>query len=491
MTKHLEITPTQAKAELAKRELAKRYLLDFGKYVYEGYKTSWHIELICEALEHVLAGKIRFLIIECPPRHSKSLHVSQLFPAFAVGQNKDDSIIVSSYSGELAVDHGRETRNIIKSQAYKNVFNTTLAPDSDAKGKWNTDGKGAYNAVGVGGSITGRGAKYFIVDDPLKDRQEADSEVIREARWKWLRSVARTRLTPDGAMIIMHTRWHEDDIIGRLTEVKESKEEWVDYFDYLKDGLQGAKWVRLTLKAVAEEDEEYRKKGEVLWSEQYPLVELQDIKSSLGPYEWSALYQQVPVDDESREFKKEWFKQSSFEAIQKLEHRKFATIDTALRDKTSSDYTGVTRCFVTITDDWHINGRRYRLDSRGILDLIFMLHDEGFEKIGIEEGAFLFAVKPFLDEEMKKRGVFPSIVPLKHHQTMKEVRIRGLIPRYAVGKIYHIESEDLETEALSFPRGANDDVLDSVAYLPQIVKAPRARQAMTQHAQRSRANVAL
>lgn len=489
----------EAKVELAKRELARRKFEYYAPYMYTDYMENWHTKLICQALDKVVDGEIRFLIIEAPPRHSKSIHVSQLFPSFIVGKNPDHSVIVSSYSGDLATDHGRETRNLIKGKKYQNTFNTKLSPDSDSKSKWNTqkldakgkewiNAKGAYNAAGVGGSITGRGADVLIIDDPLKDREEADSEVIREARWKWLRSVARTRLSPKGAMVIMHTRWHEDDMIGRITDGEKTKESWIDYFDFLERGLDGNKWVRLTLKAIAEEDEAMRKKGEALWPKRYNLEELSDIKNSLGPYEWSALYQQEPVDDESREFKQAWFKQSTFEKLERMKTRKFATIDTALKAKEGADYTGVTRCWTTENEDWYVNGRRYRLDSRGIIDLVFMLHDEGFEVIGIEEGAWLLAVKPFFDEECKTRGVFPRVTTLKHNQVMKEVRIRGLVPRYTVGKIWHIESPDLEKELLAFPKGANDDVADSTSYLPQIIRYPKS-QLYKQAQSRRRTNI--
>lgn len=406
-----------------------------------------------------------------PPRHSKSVHVSQLFPAFVVGKDKNKSVIVSSYSGDLATDQGRETRNIIESQAYKNVFDTKLAEDSNAKGKWNTDGKGAYNAVGVGGSVTGKGADYFIVDDPFKDRKEADSPIIREDRWKWVKSVARTRLTPTGALIIMHTRWHDDDIIGRFTVNKQTKEDWVDYFDFLKGAR--AKWVRLKLPAIAENDEVYRKKGEALWPQRYPLSELLDIKRTLGSYEWSALYQQSPIDEVSQEFRKELFIPISREKVESTRTRKFATIDTALSKREESDYTGVCRNYVDIENNWNISASRHKLSSKEIIDYIFKLHNDGFEKIGIEEGAFTLAVKPFLEDEMKKRNKFPLVVPLKHNQTQKETRIRGLIPRYEAKSIRHIigECDDLEEELLRFPKAANDDVSDATAYQLQIAEA--------------------
>lgn len=454
----------QAKAELAKRELARRHLKSFAEYVYEGYLPGWHTDVLCAALEKIEKGEIRFLMVEMPPRHGKSLHVSQLFPAWCVGRDKDASVIVSSYSGDLATDHGRETRNLMASKRYQNVFSTRLAADSTAKGKWNTDGKGAYNAVGVGGSTTGRGAKYFIVDDPLKDRKEAESELIRDDRWAWFRSVARTRLTPDGAMIVMHTRWHLDDLIGRI--IKEDT--WRDYF--APDN--GEKWVRLRLPAIATESEKYRKSGEPLWPERYNVAELDDIKKTIGTYEWGALYQQNPVLTENQEFKPSWFRYRTLEDVSHMSVRKFATIDPNLKKSDTSDWTGVCRNYVNEKNQWHLRANRYRVNSKDIIDLIFLLHDEGFEKIGIEEGAFTYVVEPFLKDEMTKRGKFPNIVPLKHQGTMKEIRIRGLIPRYQTEMIYHLEGEcdDLEEELLSFPLGLHDDCADAVAYQIQIAE---------------------
>lgn len=403
-----------------------------------------------------------------PPRHSKSLNVSQLFPAYVVGKDKDADIIVSSYSGDLATDHGRETRNLIGSQAYKNIFDTTLAPDSTAKGKWNTNGRGAYNAVGVGGSTTGRGAKYFIIDDPFKDRKEADSELIRDERWKWFRSVARTRLTPDGRMIIMHTRWHDDDLIGRLT----NEDDWVDYFDFL-DGKKG-KWIRLRLPALAERDEIHRLKGAPLWPTRYGLDELNDIKKTLGPYEWSSLYQQDPIDVGSQEIRTDWFKYRSLNEVLKMQTRKFATIDPAGSLKDDSDFTGVCRNYVDTANCWNIDVKRYKINSTGMIDLIFDLHDEGFELIGIEEGIYTLALEPVLKKEMEQRKKYPNMVLLKHQQTQKETRIRGIVPRYENGKIFHIEGrcEDLENEAARFPKGKHDDCLDAVAYQNQIAEPP-------------------
>jgi phage terminase large subunit-like protein len=290
-------------------------------------------------------------------------------------------------------------------------------------------------------------------------------------------------------MVIGHTRWHQDDIIGRLTEGEE-KEDWVDYFDFLEG--KRAKWVRLTLTAIAEKDEPHRKMGEPLWPERYPLLELKDIQKTLGPYEWNALYQAKPIDDANRKFKKQWFHYRKWEELEKTRVRKFATIDPNLRKSDDSDYCGVTRNYVNEKGEWNIRANRYRVDSNEVLNLIFLLHDEGFERIGVEEGAFSYVVEPFLKEEMRKRGKFPNVVPLKHGGRMKETRIEGLVPWYSNGQIWHLVGEctELEEELLAFPRGTHDDVCDSLSYMIGFCDKP-APQLRQQQSSRPRANIAL
>lgn len=469
------IQQQESKKEIARRELSRRHLADFCEYVYEGYLRSWHTNILCEALEYVEKGELRFLIVEMPPRHSKSLHVSQLFPAWVVGRDKDTPIIVSSYSGDLAWDHGRETRNLIDSNEYQNIFETRLAEDSKAKGKWNTNGRGAYNAAGVGGSITGKGAKIFIIDDPFKDRKEAESLLIRDDRYSWMRSVARTRLTPDGAMVVMHTRWHDDDLIGRIV----AENDWVDYFSW-REGDRSKKWARLTLPAIAEEDELYRKEGEALWADRYSLTELESIKKDLGGYEWSALYQQSPVDDEHRVFHPEWFKYRTLEEVMSKNPTAFMTIDPkASNDKDGgSDYIGVTINFMEPNGVWNLMSYRVRFSTKDLIDFLFTSHlNFKLAKIGIEKTAYTEGYKVYLDEQMLLRNHYLPIVELKHGGTSKHLRIESLQPRYERGGVYHIKQNeknmcaDLEEELLKFPKAKNDDSSDSAAYQNQIIEA--------------------
>ena len=468
--------------------MSRRHLVNYCEYVYEGYQRSWHIEQLCDALERIESGEIRFLLVEEPPRHSKTLHVSQLFPSWSIGRDPSKQFIVSSYSGDLATDSGRETRDFIKSQQYKNVFpSVRLAGDAKAKGKWNVEklvgdvwkkARGAYNSVGVGGSTTGKGADIFVVDDPLKDRKEADSALIRDERFKWLRSVATTRLSPKGAMIIMHTRWHDDDMIGRLTEGDDA-ESFVYYEDYLENGLQGAKWVRLRLQAIATEDETYRKEGEALWPDRYPLDELKLKKDSLGGYEWSALYQQEPIDEENRVFHKEWFKYRDIKELEDIPTANYLTIDTKGTDKAEdgTDYIGLTLNMVDSDNNWHLRSSRVKLSGKELVDLMFNWHERySLAKIGIEKTSYTEGLKPYMDAEERIRNTFLPIVELKHGGTKKEIRIEGLSPRYERGAIFHMKAgalnlcTDLEGELLRFPKAKNDDASDATAYQDQVAE---------------------
>jgi hypothetical protein len=446
-----------ALAELARRELARRSLKHYTLYNFEGFKLNWHHEVLFEHLMKVERGEITRLMVVMPPRHSKSEVCSIQFPSWAMGRDRNKQIIEASYSSDLSADFGRQVRNLVADPSFGHIFPTVeLSQDSQSKSKWNTNGKGSYNAVGIGGALTGKGADILIIDDPLKNRQDADSPVIRETLWQWYRSTARTRLSPNGAIVIVETRWHDDDLIGRI----------------LAEGTDD--WTVLHFPAIAEQDEEHRRKGEALWPGQYPLENLEATKRDIGSYEWSALYQGNPINEEWQEFKPQWFQSIRWSQIAHVNTRRFATIDTALSKHKTSDFTGVTRNYVTTNNDWHFKTKRYRINSRQLIDLIFQLHDEGFEQIGVEEGAYYEAVDPFLRVEMEMRNIYPNVVPLKHGGTMKETRIRGLIPRYENHKIYHIdgECEELEEELVRFPKSRNDDCMDSAAYQSQIAFAP-------------------
>lgn len=448
------------------------------------YDPQWFHREIATKLESVYErvkkGESPRVMIFMPPRHGKSDESTQKFPAWVLGKSPELPIIVASYASDLATKFGQATRDLVNGNNYQALFKTRLRDDTQAKSHWMTDdssNKGGYEAVGIGGPITGKGFKIGIIDDPIKNFEEADSELVRENVHQWYKSTFYTRQEGNAAIIVILTRWHDDDLAGRLIKEEEkAREEGETDYD---------KWEIINYEAIAEYDEKYRKQGEPLWPSKFNLQRLATIRKTLGPYLWSALYQQNPVTNLTQEFRDDWMKSRTWSEVQSFVLRKYASIDTALgkkrtvrmsqvETKASPDYTGVVRNYVDTGNNWNIKARRYEINSKGLLDLIFELHKEGFESIGIEETSYTEAIEPFLKDEMIKRGQYPNVVPLKHGGTMKESRIRGLIPKYAVGEIYHIvgECEDLEGEERRFPKGAHDDCLDALAYQFQIAVKP-------------------
>jgi hypothetical protein len=225
-------------------------------------------------------------MIFMPPRHGKSELASRRFPAWYLGRNPQRQIIAASYNSDLASDFGREVRDIVGSQEYAALFDARLRDDSRAADRWHTDMGGAYVAAGVGTAVTGRGAHVLLIDDPLKDREEADSEIRRQRVWDWFTSTAYTRLMPGGAIVVIQTRWHEDDLAGRLLAQQAA-------------GID--KWEVLDLPALDGNEK-------ALWPEWYDEKALARIRAAIGVRDWSALYQQRPAPEEGDYFKSEWLK---------------------------------------------------------------------------------------------------------------------------------------------------------------------------------------
>ena len=428
------------------------------------YEPNWHHEIIAQELEQIEQhgdSDYKVLLVFVPPRNGKSELCSIGFPAWYLGRNPDKEIITVSYSGELAQDFGSKTRAIVNEQAYKHIFNVTLKEDEQAKAKWKTNKGGSYTSVGVGGAITGRGANILLFDDPIKNREEAESAVYREKVWQFFTSTAFTRLEPKGVVVVILTRWHVDDLAGRILANDElSKRCKVIHFP-----------------AIATQKEEYREIGEPLWEERFDLKSLNEIKNTIGPYDWSALYQGSPVLTERQEFKPEWYKTITEAELSHKNTSRYLTVDTAMSKSSQADYCGFVENEVDKESFWHFKAWRSRLNADELVDTLFALHErKKYTSIGIEKTAYTDGLKPFLDAEQRKRGRFLPIVELKHNQTAKEIRIRGLIPRYASGSIYHVRDQcnALVEEQSQFPNGLHDDVLDAAAY--QIQVADQAQQ---------------
>jgi phage terminase large subunit-like protein len=202
------------------------------------------------------------------------------------------------------------------------------------------------------------------------------------------------------------------------------------------------------------------------------LISLEDKRRQLGSAVFSVEMLNQPIDEESQEFFQRWFKKKPREFLATKQFRKFVSIDTAMSKSDSADFTGIIKNHVDELNNWFIQAKKYKINPRELINLIFKFHEEGYEKIGVEETVYLDAIKPFIDEEMAKRNKYPRIIPLKHHGIKKEQRIRGLIPKYEAGQIYHIEGEclELEEELVRFPKAPHDDLSDAMAYQIQIAE---------------------
>lgn len=327
--------PEEALAERARREMARRRLMAYATYVAPWYKPARHHYLVAEYLEQVFRyietkgaeGIGRLMIFE-PPRHGKTEEVSRLFPSWVLGKRPDSRVILTSYGADLANEDSRAVRNYVTSDAYARVFGEMSALDapveldeeSRAKSNWNLapPHRGGVVASGIGGGIVGKGAHLLVIDDPFKNRDEANSEAYRQRVLSWYKSAAYTRLEDGGAMVVTHTRWHPDDLAGELLEAMVS------------DPLLADQWTILYLPALALEeyvtnegrlrdmmlrgqflpaaDPLGRAPGEALWAEKYPVEALKRIQANIGEFEFAAQYQQLPRRESGNFFDEQGFR---------------------------------------------------------------------------------------------------------------------------------------------------------------------------------------
>jgi predicted phage terminase large subunit-like protein len=431
-------------ASAIKNELARRDLVEYAKLQWPNYRAARHHIAIAKALEDVESGKCKRLMIFAPPRHGKSMITSEFFPAWYLGRNPDKYIIHATYAQELAEDFGRKIRNQMADTAFSTIFRECLlSTDSASQKRLATTRGGSYFALGVGGAATGRGAHLLLIDDPVKGREEADSETYRRRLKDWYRSVAYTRLMPGGAVIIMNTRWHHDDLAGWLLREHESEG-----------------WRVLSLPAIAEEHDQIgRKIGEALWPDDYPLDALAKIKDQSGSREWSALYQQQPTPEKGSIFKLEWFRRYRVmpAAPQLLLH----SWDTGTKDEDIHDPSSCT-C-------WHAHPTGFYLADRFsgrlqfpdlVRSVIALANRDNPHVILIEDKGSGQQLLQVLRRETRLPvlGVTPD--------KSKVIRAQGVSGMVEAGRVYLPEKApwliDFESQIASFPQAPHDDDVDSM-----------------------------
>ena len=420
------------------KAFAESSLLAYCHLVNKEFITNWHHELIAKHLEETL-HKPKRLIFNMPPRHGKSYLVSQHFPTWFLGRQPSKNVILACYGQSLATDSGRAVRNLMQTDTYKSLFDTRLSKDSTSKTTFDTTEHGSYFAVGKGGPITGRGGDIIIIDDLLKSDQEARSELHRSNIRSWWKETLYTRLMPGGSIIIVNTRWHQDDLTGWL----------------LKNSDQN--WEHISLPAISNIEGQ----DVALWDSQYPIEILKDIKKEIGSHAFDTEYQQNPSDPEGQLVKKTGLRE--YDKLPIVFQDYIISFDLAFKGNSTSDFV-VGQC-------WGKNKANYYLidQIRGRWDFTQTLkqfqafcdkHDYVTRKV-VEDAANASALHSVIKDHI------PGVILWKPN-TDKIGRLNSVTPLFEAGNI-HVPSsntydwvDEMKQEWFSFPNGKNDDTVDAM-----------------------------
>lgn len=461
---------TAAMRELARRELCRRRYLPFVMRFNPDYMAGWVHKDIAQRLEKfskdVADKKSPRLMLFMPPRHGKSLLTSKTFAAWHLGHYPDHEVIQCSYSGELSLTFGRNVRTLLRDPAYAPLFpNTQLDPESQSVSAWLTTAGGGLTSAGVGGAITGKGAHILFIDDPVKNREDADSSQKRDSVYDWYTSTAYTRLAPGAGVLVIQTRWHDEDLAGKLIEAA-------------KHG--GDQWEIVLYPAIATEDEPYRKQGEALHPERYDIDALLRIKNVVGPRDWASLYQQSPVPDEGAYFTRDMFQFYRRQDLPEAnELRDYQTWDLAVTTEAYSDWSVGFSASMDQREKLYLRDRRrFKGDSLQIVNEICDFYEAWKpEIVGIERGQIELSLGPFLEKEIVRRRLNSMYIePLKPGKRDKMLRARSIQGLMRQGRILFPHPDECPwineviDELLRFPNGRKDDQVDTLAWLGLLIQ---------------------
>lgn len=460
-------TADDVRREMVRREVARRRMSDFARYIEPKYSVEWFHRIMDRALDRIVSGECKRLMIFTQPRVGKSVRVSEMLPAKYWAAHPDRHILHGFHSISLGRRMVRNIKRRMRSKQYAQLFpHVSIAGaregGTDTTVEFTTNHGGEYQALGVGSAAHGRGGHLIIIDDPLRSRAEAESETIRDNIWDWyVGDVYSRQMDDDAAIVVMHTRFHEDDLAGRLLQ-------------QMADG--GEQWEVLSLPSICEEEnkhpEDPRKPGEPLWPSKFGLDFLNAVKSQ-SPRDFASLYQQRPTPDEGDIFQRSWFRYYHIDArgmvdldgriVDQWRERRFATMDLAYDEKKRDDYTVICVWGFNGTDLYLLDVKRGKMQAPEFIKLagqVCQQHRVGrmlVEEVGTQKGYL---------QLMRQAGI-PAI-GVNPGREDKQARAYSVATWFAQGKVWFPATAtwlgDLEHEMLSFPNSTHDDQVDAIVY---------------------------
>jgi predicted phage terminase large subunit-like protein len=420
--------------------------LFYVEHMWPEFICGRHHKIFAEKLNKVASGEIKRLIVNMPPRHTKSEFASTFFPSFIMGKKPKMKIMQTTHTGELAVRFGRKVRNLMDQKEYKEVFpEVKLQADNKSAGRWETNKGGEYFAAGVGGAVTGRGADLLIIDDPHSE-QDAMSPNALESAWEWYTSGPRQRLQPGGAIVLVMTRWSSIDLTAEL-------------LDSQKEALAD-QWEMIEFPAIFPETEN------PLWPEFWPKDELLKVKSSIPGIKWNAQWMQNPTAEEGAIIKRDWWQRWKHKSIPPVKYI-MQSYDTAFSKKQTADFSAISTWGVFKPSE----------DSPDCLILLDCQKGRWdfpeLKEIAMREYTYwecdmvLIEAKASgtpLTQELRRMGIpVVNYSPTRGHD--KHSRMHSVAPIFESGMVYAPNktfAEDMIEECASFPFGANDDLCDTM-----------------------------
>jgi len=434
--------------EMDKVEKCRESFIFFVSQMWDGFISGKHHQIMADAFERVARGELKRLIINMPPRHTKSEFASYLLPAWFLGLYPEKKIIQTAHTAELAVGFGRKVRNLVQSPQYAKTFNTKLSTDSKAAGRWNTDLGGDYFAIGVGGAVTGKGADLLIIDDPHSEQEaRQNNPSVFDGVYEWYTSGPRQRLQPGGAIIIVMTRWAKRDLTGQILKNAE------------KDGVN--EWEVIEFPAILPS-------GTPLWPGFWKKDELEAIRAEIPSSKWNAQYQQNPTSEEGAIIKREHWKVWEDKSPPQCDYI-IQSWDTAFEKNNRADFSACTT--------WGIF--RHPDDKGNYMNNIIVLDSfkkrmefPELKKVALE---FYKDYNPDVLLIEKRAAGAPLIyelramgIPVAEYTPSKGndkiARVNAVSPLFESGMVWCPEtrwSDELMDELASFPNGDNDDLVDS------------------------------